>query len=158
MLKWLGLSLFAILLDQGTKLAIDSSMTLYQSIPILPFFKLTYVHNTGAAFSFLSEAGGWQRWFFAGLALAISCGIAVWLARLKQHETLLAVALSLVLGGAIGNLIDRLAYGYVIDFLDVYYQTWHWPAFNIADSAITLGVILMLLESFGLVKSKDAAG
>jgi len=158
MLKWLGLSLFAILLDQATKLAIDSSMTLYQSIPILPFFKLTYVHNTGAAFSFLSEAGGWQRWFFAGLALAISCGIAVWLARLKQHETLLAVALSLVLGGAIGNLIDRLAYGYVIDFLDVYYQTWHWPAFNIADSAITLGVILMLLESFGLVKSKDAAG
>ena len=158
MLKWLGLSLFAILLDQGTKLAIDSSMKLYQSIPVLPFFKLTYVHNTGAAFSFLSEAGGWQRWFFAGLALAISCGIAVWLARLKQHETLLAVALSLVLGGAIGNLIDRLAYGYVIDFLDVYYQTWHWPAFNIADSAITLGVILMLLESFGWVKSKDTAG
>ncbi len=158
MLKWLGLSLFTILLDQGTKLAIDSSMKLYQSIPILPFFKLTYVHNTGAAFSFLSEAGGWQRWFFAGLALAISCVIGVWLARLKQHETLLAVALSLVLGGAIGNLIDRLAYGYVIDFLDVYYQTWHWPAFNIADSAITLGVILMLLESFGLVKSKDTAG
>ena len=157
MLKWLGLSLFAILLDQGTKLAIDRSMKLYQSIPILPFFKLTYVHNTGAAFSFLSEAGGWQRWFFAGLALAISCGIAVWLARLKQHETVLAVALSLVLGGAIGNLIDRLAYGYVIDFLDVYYQTWHWPAFNIADSAITLGVILMLLESFGLVKPKDTA-
>jgi len=158
MLKWLGLSLFAILLDQGTKLAIDSSMKLYQSIPILPFFKLTYVHNTGAAFSFLSEAGGWQRWFFAGLALAISCVIAVWLARLKQHETLLAVALALVLGGAIGNLIDRLAYGYVIDFLDVYYQTWHWPAFNIADSAITLGVVLMLLESFGLVKSKDTGG
>ncbi|MEI6336611.1 MAG: signal peptidase II [Methylococcaceae bacterium] len=157
MLKWLGLSLFAILLDQGTKLAIDGSMKLYQSIPVLPFFKLTYVHNTGAAFSFLSEAGGWQRWFFAGLALAISCVIAVWLARLKPHETLLAVALALVLGGAIGNLIDRLAYGYVIDFLDVYYQTWHWPAFNIADSAITLGVILMLLESFGLVKSKDTA-
>ena len=133
-------------------------MKLYQSIPVLPFFKLTYVHNTGAAFSFLSEAGGWQRWFFAGLALAISCGIAVWLARLKQHETLLAVALSLVLGGAIGNLIDRLAYGYVIDFLDVYYQTWHWPAFNIAESASTLGVILMLLESFGLVKSKETAG
>jgi len=158
MLKWLGLSLFAILLDQGTKLAVDGSMKLYQSISILPFFKLTYVHNTGAAFSFLSEAGGWQRWFFAGLALAISCGIAVWLARLKPHETLLAVALSLVLGGAMGNLIDRLAYGYVIDFLDVYYQTWHWPAFNIADSAITLGVILMLLESFGLVKPKDTAG
>ena len=107
--------------------------------------------------TWLSEAGGWQRWFFAGLALAISAVIAVWLSRLKPHETLLAVALSLVLGGAMGNLIDRLAYGYVIDFLDVYYQTWHWPAFNIADSAITLGVILMLVESFGLGKSEDAA-
>ena len=133
-------------------------MQLFQSIPIMPFFKLTYVHNTGAAFSFLSEAGGWQRWFFTGLALVISGVIAVWLARLKHHETLLAVALSLVLGGAIGNLIDRLVYGYVIDFLDVYYQTWHWPAFNIADSAITLGVILMLVESFGLGKAKETAG
>jgi signal peptidase II len=155
MLKWLWLSLLAIILDQGSKLAISSSMQLYQSIQIMPYFNLTYVHNTGAAFSFLSEAGGWQRWFFAGLALVISAVIAVWLARLKPHETLLAVALSLVLGGAIGNLIDRLAYGYVIDFLDVYYQTWHWPAFNIADSAITLGVILMLVESFGFWKPEE---
>ena len=158
MLKWLGLSLLAVVLDQLSKLAVSGSMQLYQSIPIMPYFKLTYVHNTGAAFSFLSDAGGWQRWFFAGLAIVISAVITVWLSRLKQHETLLAVALSLVLGGAIGNLIDRLAYGYVIDFLDVYYQSWHWPAFNIADSAITLGVILMLLESFGLGKSEDAAG
>ncbi|MFA5923131.1 MAG: signal peptidase II [Methylococcaceae bacterium] len=156
MLKWLWLSLLAVILDQASKLAIAGSMHLYQSIQIVPYFNLTYVHNTGAAFSFLSEAGGWQRWFFAGLALVISVVIAVWLARLKQHETLLAVALSLVLGGAIGNLIDRLAYGYVIDFLDVYYQTWHWPAFNIADSAITLGVMLMLAESFGLGGSKKA--
>lgn len=146
----------AVILDQGSKLVIDSSMRLYQSIPVMPYFNLTYVHNTGAAFSFLSEAGGWQRWFFAGLAMLISAVIAVWLARLKHHETLLAMALSLVLGGAIGNLIDRLAYGYVIDFLDVYYGTWHWPAFNIADSAITLGVILMLVESFGLGRSKEA--
>ena len=156
MLKWLWLSLLAVILDQGSKLVIDSSMRIYQSIPVMPYFNLTYVHNTGAAFSFLSEAGGWQRWFFAGLAILISGVIAVWLARLKQHETLLAVALSLVLGGAIGNLIDRLAYGYVIDFLDVYYGNWHWPAFNIADSAITLGVILMLAESFGLGRSKEA--
>jgi signal peptidase II len=155
MLKWLWLSLLAVILDQGSKLVIDSSMRLYQSIPVMPYFNLTYVHNTGAAFSFLSEAGGWQRWFFAGLAMLISAVIAVWLARLKQHETLLAMALSLVLGGAIGNLIDRLAYGYVIDFLDVYYGTWHWPAFNIADSAITLGVMLMLVESFGLGRSKE---
>jgi len=157
MLKWLGLSLLVIILDQVSKLAISGTMQLYQSIPVMPFFKLTYVHNTGAAFSFLSEAGGWQRWFFAALALVISGVIAVWLARLKHDETLLAVALSLVLGGAIGNLIDRLVYGYVIDFLDVYYQTWHWPAFNVADSAITIGVILMLMESFGLGKSGDRA-
>jgi signal peptidase II len=154
MLKWLWLSSLAIVLDQASKLVVDNSMQLYESIPLMPYFNLTYVHNTGAAFSFLSEAGGWQRWFFAVLALAISAVLSVWLARLEKHETLLAVALSLVLGGAIGNLIDRLAYGYVIDFLDVYYNTWHWPAFNIADSAITLGVALMLAESFGLGNSK----
>jgi signal peptidase II len=157
MLKWLWLSLLAIILDQASKLAIAGSMRLYESIDIMPFFKLTYVHNTGAAFSFLSEAGGWQRWFFAGLALVISVAIAVWLTRLKKHETLLAVALALILGGAVGNLIDRLAYGYVIDFLDVYYGTWHWPAFNIADSAITLGVMLMLAESFGMGHPKESA-
>jgi len=155
MLKWLWLSLLALILDQASKLAVDGSMKLYQSIQIMPYFNLTYVHNTGAAFSFLSEAGGWQRWFFAGLALVISVVIAVWLARLKKHETMLAVALALVLGGAVGNLIDRLVYGYVIDFLDVYYQDWHWPAFNIADSAITLGVVLMLAESFGFGRSKE---
>jgi signal peptidase II len=149
MLKWLWLTLLAVLLDQGSKLAIDASMQLYESIPLLPFFNLTYVHNPGAAFSFLSEAGGWQRWFFSGLALTISIGITIWLAKLQKHETLLAAALSLILGGAIGNLIDRVAYGYVIDFIDVYYGNSHFPAFNIADAAINLGVFLMLAESFG---------
>ncbi len=156
MLKWLGLSLLTIMLDQLSKLAVAGNMQLYESIPLFPHFNLTYVHNLGAAFSFLSDAGGWQRWFFAALALLISVILSVWLARLQQHETLLAAALALVLGGAVGNLIDRLAYGYVIDFLDVYYQTWHWPAFNIADSAITLGVTLMLLESFGFGKTSHA--
>lgn len=150
MLKWLWLSLLTVALDQGSKIAVDNGMQLYESIPLLPFFNLTYVHNTGAAFSFLSEAGGWQRWFFAALALTISMVLGVWLTRLQKHETFLAIALSLVLGGAIGNLIDRLIYGYVIDFLDVYYGAWHWPAFNIADSAITLGVALMFLESLGV--------
>jgi signal peptidase II len=154
MLKWLWLSVLALVLDQGSKLLVDSSMQLFQSIPLMPYFNLTYVRNTGAAFSFLSDAGGWQRWFFAGLALLMSIVIAIWLSRLKQHETLMAVALALVLGGAVGNLIDRLAYGYVIDFLDVYVDSWHWPAFNIADSAIVLGVGLMLLESLGLAGSK----
>jgi signal peptidase II len=156
MLKWYWLSIFVIVLDQATKIAVNATMRLYESIPLIPFFNLTYVHNTGAAFSFLSEAGGWQRWFFAGLALVISIFIAIWLARLKKHETLLAISLALILGGAIGNLIDRLAYGYVIDFLDVYYQAWHWPAFNIADSAITIGVALMLLESLGLGSKQEA--
>ncbi|CAG1021799.1 signal peptidase II [Patescibacteria group bacterium] len=154
MIKWLWLAVLALVLDQASKLIIANTMQLYQSIPLIPFFKLTYVHNTGAAFSFLSQAGGWQRWFFAILAIVVSIIITIWLSRLKEHENLLAASLSLILGGAIGNLIDRLAYGYVIDFLDVYHDTWHWPAFNIADSAITLGVFLMLLESFGVGKSE----
>ena len=152
MLKWLWLAVLALLLDQASKLTVANTMQLYQSIELIPFFKLTYVHNTGAAFSFLSQAGGWQRWFFSGLAVAISIVITVWITRLQKHEYLLAAALSLILGGAVGNLIDRLLYGYVIDFLDVYYNTYHWPAFNIADSAITIGVGLMLLESFGVGK------
>ena len=157
MLKWLWLSLVALVLDQWSKIAIDGSMRLYESISIFPYFNLTYVHNTGAAFSFLSEAGGWQRWFFAAMALIISVVLAIWLSRLKKHETLLAVALALVLGGAIGNLIDRLMYGYVIDFLDFYYQAWHFPAFNVADSAISLGVFLMLLESFGIGSGEESS-
>ena len=150
MLKWLWLSILALVLDQWSKLSVDASMDLYESIAIMPYFNMTYVRNTGAAFSFLSEAGGWQRWFFAAMAFIASISITVWLYRLKKHETLLAIALALVLGGAVGNLIDRVLYGYVIDFLDVYYETWHFPAFNIADSAISLGVFLMLLESFGV--------
>ncbi len=150
MLKWLWLSLLVLLLDQASKLTVDASMQLFESIPLLQFFSLTYVHNTGAAFSLLSQAGGWQRWLFAGLALVMSGMIVIWLMRLKKHENLMAAALSLVLGGAIGNLIDRVVYGYVIDFLDVYYQGWHWPAFNIADSAICIGVGLMLLDGFGV--------
>ncbi len=150
MLKWLWLTAITVILDQVTKQMVASSMRLYESIAVVPYFNLTYVHNTGAAFSFLSDQGGWQRWFFAALAFVVSLIITVWIARLKKNEWMLAVSLSLILGGAIGNLIDRLLFGYVIDFLDVYYQTWHYPAFNVADSAITLGVILMLLESVGV--------
>ena len=155
MLKWYWLSVIAVALDQATKLAIGATMRLYESIPVISFFNLTYVHNEGAAFSFLSDAGGWQRWFFSGLAAIISIIIGIWLARLKKHEILLATSLALILGGAIGNLIDRLAYGYVIDFLDFYYKTWHWPAFNVADSAITIGVGLMVLESFSDSKHEE---
>ena len=154
-LKWLWLSGLVVALDQASKIAVDASMHLYQSIFIIPFFNFTYVRNTGAAFSFLSEAGGWQRWFFAILASLISIVLVVWLSKLEKHETLMAASLSLILGGAVGNLIDRVAYGYVIDFLDVYYEAWHWPAFNIADSAISIGVFLMLLDSIGVGKAKN---
>ena len=154
-MKWLWLSVLAVILDQLSKIWIDSTMSLYQSIPVFPGFNITYVHNFGAAFSFLSEQGGWQRWFFALLAGSISIGIVIWLKRLKSDETLTAISLGLILGGAIGNLIDRVAYGYVIDFFDVYYQNWHWPVFNIADSAITLGVAFMLYESFMHKEQED---
>ncbi|OAI17880.1 MULTISPECIES: signal peptidase II [Methylomonas] len=150
MLKWLWVSVLVLVLDQASKLAIDAHFQLYESIPLLPNFNLTYARNTGAAFSFLAQVGGWQRWLFAGLAVVMSSIIGIWLYRLKRHETMMAWALSLVLGGAIGNLIDRVAYGYVIDFLDVFYRDWHWPVFNIADSAICVGVGLMVLESFGI--------
>lgn len=147
MLRWLWLSALVVVADQTSKQFIAASMSLYDSIPVVPFLRLTYVHNTGAAFSFLSDAGGWQRWLFAGLAIVIGAIIAVWLGRLEQRQKLLAVSLALILGGAVGNLIDRLVYGYVIDFIDVYYQAWHWPAFNVADAAISIGVALMLLDS-----------
>ncbi len=154
MLKWLWLSLLVLVLDQASKWLVSHALQLYQSIAVVPGFRLTYVHNTGAAFSFLSDAGGWQRWLFALLALAISAVLTIWLLRLKPQEKLMAIALALVLGGAVGNLIDRLLYGYVIDFLDVYYQNWHWPAFNIADSAICIGVALMLLDNSAADKKK----
>lgn len=148
MMKWLWLSVVVLILDQLSKIWIDTTMSLYQSIPVFPGFSITYAHNYGAAFSFLSDAGGWQRWFFAVLAGSISIGLVIWMKQLKHNETLSAISLSLILGGAIGNLIDRVIYGYVIDFFDVYYQTYHWPVFNIADSAITVGVVFMLYESF----------
>ena len=155
MLKWLWLSLLVIVLDQLSKLWVVSEFELYQSIELMPYLNLTYVHNKGAAFSFLSSAGGWQRWFFSVISVVAVLVLLVWLKRLKSTEKLLAVSMSLILGGAIGNLYDRLAYGYVIDFLDAYYQQWHWPVFNIADSAIVLGVGLMLLDMFITPNQED---
>lgn len=147
MLIWLLLSLVVIVLDQLSKYWVDHAMQLYQSIELLPGLQLTYVRNTGAAFSFLSQAGGWQRWFFIGLGISASGLIGWWLYRLDRGRQIEAMGWALVLGGALGNVIDRVLYGYVIDFLDVYYQDWHWPAFNVADSAISLGVVLLLIDS-----------
>jgi signal peptidase II len=148
MLIWLWLSALVIVVDQITKRIVDTTMQLYQSIELIPYFQLTYMRNQGAAFSFLSGAGGWQRWFFIALAVIASVLICFWLKKLNRSQRWEAIAWSLVLGGALGNLIDRILYGYVIDFLDVYIGDWHWPAFNVADSAITLGVAMLLLDSF----------
>ncbi|MCB5227082.1 signal peptidase II [Alishewanella sp. 16-MA] len=146
--RWWWLIALLLLLDQLTKQLVHQQMALFDSIELLPFFNLTYVRNYGAAFSFLSDAGGWQRWFFTGIAIGISVVIAVWMSRLKRHEIKLSLALSLVLAGAIGNLIDRSIYGYVIDFFHLYYQDWHYPAFNIADSVICIGAALLIWDSF----------
>jgi len=154
MLKWLGLSLLIIVLDQASKLWVVANFDLYESIALLPGVNFTYVHNTGAAFSFLSSAGGWQRWFFVGIALVASVVLLVWLWKLKTSERWMAATLSLILGGAIGNLYDRIAYSYVIDFIDVYYESHHWPVFNIADSAISIGVVMMLIDTFRGEESK----
>jgi signal peptidase II len=148
MLIWLWLSALVIIIDQLTKRVVDTTMQLYQSIELIPYFQLTYLRNQGAAFSFLSGAGGWQRWFFIGLAVIASVFICIWLKKLHRSQRWEAIAWALVLGGALGNLIDRILYGYVIDFLDVYVGDWHWPAFNVADSAITMGVVMLLLDSF----------
>ena len=147
-LRWLILSLLVIAADQATKLWVLAALQPREVIPVVPAFNLTLVFNEGAAFSFLAGAGGWQRWFFVGVAVAVSTVLIVWLWRLKPEERLTAAGLSLVAGGAVGNLIDRLAYGRVVDFLDFYWRAWHWPAFNVADSAITVGVGLLLLEAF----------
>jgi signal peptidase II len=147
MLKWLWVSGGVIVLDQLTKLWASSALVYGDPVAVIPFFNLTLLHNTGAAFSFLSEAGGWQRWFFALVALIISAVILLWLKRLPRDKVWLAVALALVLGGALGNVWDRITLGYVIDFLDIYYQGWHWPAFNIADSAISVGAAMLIIDS-----------
>ncbi len=157
MLKWSGLSALVIILDQVSKQFAEAQLlnTVNHTVAVFQGFSFTLAYNEGAAFSFLSNAGGWQRWFFTALSLAISIVLIVWLKRLEQNKRVLAIGLALILGGAIGNLIDRVLYGHVIDFLDVYYQHHHWPAFNVADSAITLGAGLLILDMFQDHKSHD---
>jgi len=142
---WLTLSVLIIVLDQISKVWITKHFFYGESVPVTQFFNLVLVHNSGAAFSFLSSAGGWQRWFFSAIAVAASIWIT-WMLHKHLHEKLFCAALTLILGGALGNLIDRVAYGYVVDFLDFYWNTYHFPAFNIADSAITCGAVLMIWD------------
>ena len=126
-----------VILDQCTKLLADTMLSMHQSVELLPFLALRKAYNYGAAFSFLGDASGWQRWFFIVLALVVIGILVAWLRRLPPGDTASRVALVLILGGAVGNVIDRLVYGYVIDFIDVFYGSWHWPTFNVADSAIS---------------------
>lgn len=143
---WLLVSVLIVFLDLWTKDIATQSLSLYRPVELTSWLNMTLAHNYGAAFSFLSDAGGWQRWLFTGLASVVTLVLIVWLFRLSAREKLTAAALGLIIGGAVGNLVDRINHGYVVDFIDVYYRDWHWPAFNLADSAITCGVALLLID------------
>ena len=157
-LSLLWISLLVLIADQATKLYFETNLSLYQQIVVIPdLFSWTLAYNTGAAFSFLADSSGWQRWLFALIAVAVSAVLVVWLKRLGRNETWLAVALALVLGGALGNLYDRIALGHVIDFILVHWQNrWYFPAFNFADSAITVGAVMLALDMFKSKKTGEA--
>ena len=142
---WLGLSLLVLLADQFSKIWIIGSYQLGDSLPVTSFFNLVRAHNSGAAFSFLAQAGGWQRWFFTGLGSAAAL-LMVWLLKKHAGQKLFGFAIACVLGGAVGNVIDRVLYGYVVDFLDFHFAGIHFPAFNLADSAISLGAACLILD------------
>ncbi|NBC48558.1 MAG: lipoprotein signal peptidase [Gammaproteobacteria bacterium] len=153
MKNWLWLSVAVVALDQATKRLLLHLLEPFQVLEVIPNLNLTLMFNRGAAFSFLAEAGGWQRWLLAGFALLVTVGLIIWLLRLAQDERLLAAGLALIIGGAVGNLVDRVVFGHVVDFIQVYLPFIPlrlfnpWPAFNVADSAISIGVALLLLET-----------
>ncbi|NND89567.1 MAG: lipoprotein signal peptidase [Granulosicoccus sp.] len=134
-----------VLLDQFTKIWADTALEMYQRIPITGFFNITKAYNYGAAFSFLDNEGGWQRWFFTVISLVVSAVLGIWLYRMKRSEKWLSLAIALILGGAVGNLIDRVWYGYVVDFIQVYWKDSYFPSFNVADAAISCGTVLLLI-------------
>lgn len=151
--KWLGLAFAVIVADHLTKWWVSATLDYQEFIPVLPFFSLVRVHNTGAAFSFLADAGGWQRWFFIAIGI-VATVIIVRLLKRHANETRLAFALALVLGGALGNVIDRVMLGHVVDFLYFHYRSFSWPAFNVADTAISIGAALLIWDS---LRGKPAA-
>ena len=153
--RWLVLASVLIMLDQLTKLYFDGLLRYGQRIVVLPFFDFTLLYNPGAAFSFLAQADGWQRWFFTILGLGASIFI-VWMMHKSRSNKRLMLALTLILGGALGNVIDRIAYGHVVDFLLFYWKDWYYPAFNIADTCITLGAILLILDELLRLRGQHA--
>ena len=156
-LPWLWLAVAIVVLDQGTKMLAEQMLVPHEPVAVLPSLNLYLTYNTGAAFSFLRDAGGWQRWLFVALSFGVGTFIAIWLARLPRSQAWLACALALVLGGAVGNLIDRLfrPQGGVVDFIDVYYGTWHWPAFNVADSGISIGAVMLVIGAIRGERSNE---
>ena len=156
-LGWLVLSLLVLVIDQVSKAHFEGTLEMFQQIVVIPdYFSWTLAYNTGAAFSFLADGGGWQRWLFALIAVVVSAVLVVWLKRLGRNDTWLAIALALVLGGALGNLYDRIALGHVIDFILVHWQNqYYFPAFNLADSAITVGAVMLALDMFKSKKTGE---
>jgi signal peptidase II len=145
--NWLWLGVAVIVLDQWTKSLVVERFDEFRGVVLLPVLEIMRLHNEGAAFSFLSAAGGWQRWVFIGLGVVVSAGILIWLRRLPKGQSLLAAGLSLILGGALGNVIDRVLLGHVIDFIRVHYEDHYFPAFNVADTAISIGAALIILDN-----------
>jgi len=146
-LSWYGLAVLVVLLDQYTKVLAESALDYGRPVEVFSWFNLTLQYNTGAAFSFLSDAGGWQRYFFSAVAVLISLVLVIWLYRLPRNQKLLALALALILGGALGNVWDRIMLGHVVDFISVHYAGRYFPAFNLADSAISAGAAIMIYDS-----------
>jgi signal peptidase II len=152
--KWLWISLLIVVLDQASKQIAEAQLTPHQAVNLLPYFDWYLTYNTGAAFSFLADAGGWQRWLFTAIAIIMSVLIVQWIRKLPAEDTLAAISLCLILGGAIGNLIDRIYLGHVIDYIQVWLGSYPFPAFNVADAAISVGAALLILSSFtGLGKT-----
>lgn len=151
LLQWLGWAIIIVIIDQLSKVLIAGFYQPGQSTVLTSFLNVVRVHNSGAAFSFLAGAAGWQRWFFTVIGL-LAAGLIVWLLKSHAGQTLFAFALSCILGGAVGNVIDRLLYGYVLDFVDFHWRGWHFPAFNVADSAITLGALALILDELRRVR------
>lgn len=143
----LWISALVIGCDQWTKWLVEANLVPHQPVVVAPLINLTLTYNTGAAFSLLSQASGWQRWFFAGIAVIVSIVIVYWLRRMPVEERLTTSSLAMILGGALANAYDRVMLGHVIDFIDVYINNWHWPAFNVADSAISVGAVLLIIDS-----------
>lgn len=155
-LSWLWVSVLVLIIDQASKYYFENALELYQQIVVIPnYFSWMLAYNTGAAFSFLADSGGWQRWLFALIAVVVSTVLVIWLKRLGRDDTWLAIALALVLGGALGNLYDRIVLGHVIDFIFVHWHEHGFPAFNVADSAICVGAVMLALDMFKGKKAGD---